>query len=56
MSSDELDVYKQIGGAYLSVSQQDAHWKVRLSGIVPRFEGLMNRLAGYGAKGIGRRY
>jgi hypothetical protein len=56
MSSDELAVYKQIGGAYLSVSQQDAHWKVRLSGIVPRFELLMTRLAGHGDKGIGRQY
>jgi hypothetical protein len=56
MSSDELAVYKQIGGTYLSVSQQDAHWKVRLSGIVPRFEILMTRLAGHGDKGIGRQY
>jgi len=56
MSNEELEVFQQIGGAYMNVSQQDAHWEVRLSGIVPRFETLMKRLAGHGDHGIGKRY
>ena len=56
MSNEELEVFQQIGGAYMNVSQQDAHWQVRLSGVVPRFEILMKRLAGHGAHGIGKRY
>jgi hypothetical protein len=56
MSPEELAVYQQIGGSYLMVSQQDAHWQVRLAGVVPRFDNLMKRLAGHGKHGVERRY
>lgn len=56
MTNEELDVMKQVGGTYLNVSQQDAHWQVRLAGVVPRFQELMKRLAGHGKHGVGRNF
>jgi len=56
MSAEELANYQQIGGTYLSVSQQDAHWGVRLFEIGEKFQGLLSRLSGHGAGGIGKVY
>ncbi len=56
MSAEELEVYQRITSAYLRVSQQDAHWSVRLGGVIPRFEQLMMRMAGHGVRGVGRKY
>jgi len=46
MAAEETAVYQAIGGSYLRVSQQDAHWQVRLAGITPRFDALMKKLTG----------
>jgi hypothetical protein len=46
MTAEEAQVYQQIGGSYLRVSQQDAHWQVRLAQVTPRFDVLMKKLTG----------